>query len=90
MNWIVTWVFISMSFIACPDPPSIHDPYRDEIHQVNTTLMACYDREEIPLHRYFETYKEAFEFVNNGKDRCENDFMIGGCDLQNFKIKELR
>ena len=92
MNWLVTWMVVSINLIACPDPPPTIDPYRGEIQQMTTTLEACYDREERLMKRYFETYEDAIEFVNNGINECKqtnlsNLFM--DCDLKNFQIREI-
>ena len=97
MNWLVTWMVISWSMVACPPPPPVYDVYRGEIqgspHFVEA--IACYDTEEKPMQKYFSTYEEAFEFVKNGKLQCISsisDFgytMSGDCDLKDFEIIKL-
>ena len=96
MNWLVTWMVISWSMVACPPPAPVYDAYRGEIQSsINTTALACYDTEEKPMQKYFSTYEEAFEFVKNGKLQCISsisDFgytMSGDCDLKDFEIIKL-
>jgi len=95
MNWLVTWMVITWSLGACPSPP-IYDVYRGEIQQMVTTLQACYDTTEKPMQKYFSTYKEALEFVKNGKDQCEygnvgywNGNKNDDCDLKDFEIIDI-
>ena len=94
MNWIVTWMVISWSLVACPPPAPVYDVYRGELQQMNLTLEACYDTTEKPMQKSFSTYKEALEFVKNGKGQCNGtntDFgYMGDCDLKGFKITEVR
>ena len=93
MNWLVTWMVITWSLVACPPPPPVYDVYRGEVQQMNLNLVACYDTEEKPMQKYFDTYEDALEFVNKGKGQCggfNTDFgYIGDCDLKDFEIIKL-
>ena len=96
MNWLVTWTVITWSMIACPPPTPVYDVYRGEIQSsLNMVLsLACYDREEKPMQKYFSTYEEALEFIKNGKGQCSGtntDFgYMGDCDLKDFEIMDVR
>jgi len=94
MSWIVTWMVISWSIIACPPPEPVYDVYRGEVQQMNLELVACYDTTIKPMEKYFGTYEEALEFVKNGRGQCDGtntDFgYIGDCDLKDFEIREIR
>ena len=96
MNWIVTWMVINWSLVACPPPPPVYDVYRGEIKSSPNMVLAlaCYDRTETPMQKYFSTYEEALEFVKNGKGQCNGtntDFgYMGDCDLKDFEIKEVK
>ena len=96
MNWIVTWMVITWSLIACPPPAPVCDAYRGELQQMNVTALACYDTTETPMNKYFSTYDEALEFVKNGQTQCSEIGLIsrlsymGDCDLKDFKIKEVK
>ena len=95
MNWLVTWMVITWSVVACPPPAPVYDVYRGELQSsMNTTALACYDTEEKPMQKSFSTYEEALEFVKNGKGQCNGtntDFgYMGDYDLKGFKITEVR
>ena len=97
MNWIVTWMVITWSLIACPPPAPVYDAYRGEIQSsMNTTALACYDTTEKQMQKYFGTYEEALEFVKNGQMQCSEIGLVtrlsymGDCDLKGFKITEVR
>ena len=96
MSWLVTWMVITWSLIACPPPAPVYDVYRGELQQMYLTLEACYDTTEKPMQEYFSTYEEALEFVENGQTQCSEIGLItrlsymGDCDLKGFKITEVR
>ena len=93
MNWLATWMVITWSLVACPPPPPVYDVYRGEVQQMNLNLVACYDTEEKSMQKYFDTYEDALEFVNKGKNQCHpdypKDYYIGDCDLRDFEIIKL-
>ena len=96
MNWLVTWMVISWSLAACPPPPPVYDVYRGEIQSslYFVPAIACYDTEEKPMQKYFDTYDEALEFVNKGKEQCGKRYgadlgIMNACDLRDFEIIKL-
>ena len=94
MNWLVTWIVVTWSIVACPPPQPVYDIYRGEVQSMNLNLVACYDTEEKSMQKYFSTYEEALEFVNKGKEQCNYSDtisipIIADCDLRDFEIIKL-
>ena len=98
MSWLVTWMVITWSLVACPPPAPVYDVYRGEIQSSTYSVpaIACYDTTEKPMEKYFSTYEEALGFVLMGQTQCSEIGLItrlsymGDCDLKDFEIKEVR
>ena len=95
MKWLVTWIIVTWSIGACPPPPADYHPYLGKIDHPNTELLACYDKDVERMEKYFNTHKEAVEFVEKAHPMCRDDetiFMILGFDscVKDFKITEVK
>jgi len=92
MNWIVTWIVITTSWIPCtPIENTWTDDYGRTHTEYNLTLEACFERTETPMQRSFYTYQEAKYFYDNGIGQySHDDYPIYLEDkLCCFKIKEI-
>ena len=61
---------------------------------MNLNLVACYDTIETPMKEFFNTYEEAVDFVDKGKEQCGKRYgaylgIMNDCDLRDFEIIKL-
>ena len=90
MNWLVTWIIISTSWVPCePITRTWTDDYGRSHTEYTFNLLACYDKTETPMERYFHTYEEAKYFYDNGADQIGYDEFSTEDRLCCFKIKEI-
>lgn len=89
MNWLVTWIVISMSIGQCePIVSTWTDDYGRETTNYSLNLLACYEKTEKPMERYFHIYEEAKYFYDNGVSQNQEGYFQMEDHLCCFKIKE--
>ena len=92
MKWLVTWLVITWFSIPCPISPPSFDEFGRKSMSGQFNLIACYDTDTARHERYFNTQKEAKEFIKRAKASCEeiHAYWYGDdCDLKDFKIEEV-
>ena len=85
-EWVVSWDVVEMNMIPCPTPEPVPNEFGRTPQSNAMTLAACWKDIVTPMTRSFETFEEAEEFVQQGKEIVKKEW---NPTLRNFAIREI-
>jgi len=85
-KWLVLWVVMNMFPVPCSAPEPVPSEYGIESSIVAVNAVACFDSTSKEMRKTFDTKKEAEEFVEKGKEKCDSFF---DCGLSDWQIVEI-
>ena len=86
-KYIVTWIIVKVSVIACP-PVIEYDEFGREIEKLYEPSLGCYQYDTIQKEKYFDKRKDATDFIKRGQDRKAQgwDGINTSGSLEQFKL----
>lgn len=90
-KYIVTWIIVTQSPTACPDPPIQYDEFGRRVSQPYTTAQICLSNDTTYKEKVFDSRKEAIYFIKRGQDKKAAGWnpIANTGELSNFKLDSI-